>query len=102
VIVLSLKTEIPPVIFSCLDAEGEKYDVDIELPGVEKKDINLHMNEDILHIIAEREDLTFHSHLHFPIKVNPKKTKAKFTSGLLAVEAPLKEKRAPPIKIKIK
>jgi len=89
-------------MFACLDAEGENYVVEVDLPGVKKKDIDLSMHEDIIHVIAEREDLAFHGHLHFPIKVNPKKARTKFNNGLLRVEVPLKAKRTPPIKIEVK
>ena len=89
-------------MFACLDAEGENYIVEVDLPGVKKKDIDLSMHEDIMHVLAEREDLAFHGHLHFPIKVDPKKARAKFSNGLLRVEVPLKEKRSPPIKIEVK
>ena len=96
------KVVVPPHMFACLDAEGENYVVEVDLPGVKKKDIDLRMHEDIIHILAEREDLAFHGHLHFPIKVSPNKAKAKFSNGLLRVEVPLKEKRKPPIKIEVK
>lgn len=93
---------VPPHMFACLDAEGENYVVEVDLPGVEKKDIDLSMHEDIIHIQAERKDLAFHGHLHFSLKVNPKKAKAKFNNGLLRVEVPLEAKRTPPIKIEVK
>lgn len=96
------KVVVPPHMFACLDAKGENYVVEAELPGVKKNNIDLSMHEDIIHVLAEREDLAFHGHIHFPIKVNPKKAKAKFTSGLLRVEVPVKVKRAPPIKIEVK
>ena len=96
------KVVVPPHMFACLDAEGENYVVEVDLPGVNKEHIDLSMHEDIIHILAEREDLAFHGHLHFPIKVYPKKAKAKFSNGLLRVEVPLKEKRSPPIKIEVK
>ena len=96
------KVVVPPHMFACLDAEGENYVVEVDLPGVKKKDIDLSMHEDIIHVIAEREDLAFHGHLHFPIKVNPKKARAKFNNGLLRVKVPLKAKRTPPIKIEVK
>jgi HSP20 family protein len=99
---LSEKVVVPPHMFACLDAEGENYVVEVDLPGVKKKDIDLSMHEDIIHVIAEREDLAFHGHLHFPIKVNPKKARAKFNNGLLRVKVPLKAKRTPPIKIEVK
>ena len=96
------KVLVPPHMFACLDAEGENYIVEVDLPGVKKKDIDLSMHEDIMHVLAEREDLAFHGHLHFPIKVDPKNARAKFSNGLLRVEVPLKEKRSPPIKIEVK
>jgi len=95
------KVVLPPQMFACLDASSENYLVEVELPGVKKKDIDLSMHDDLIHIHAEREDLTLHGHLHFPLKVNPMKAKATFNSGLLKVAVPLKEKRKPPIKIKI-
>lgn len=95
------KVLVPPHMFACLDAEGENYIVEVDLPGVNKEHIDLRMHEDIIHVLAEREDLAFHGHLHFPIKVNPKKAKAKFSNGLLKVEVPVKEKRSPPIKIEV-
>lgn len=95
------KVVLPPEMFACPDAKGENYLVEVELPGVKKKDIELSMYDDLIHIHAEREDLALHGHLHFPLKVNPMKAKATFSSGLLKVTVPLKEKRKPPIKIKI-
>lgn len=99
---MSEKVVVPPHMFACLDAESENYIVEVELPGVKKKDVDLTMHEDIIHVLAEREDVAFHGHLHFPIKVSPKKAKAKFTSGLLRVEVPVKVKRSPPVKIEVK
>ena len=88
-------------MFACHDAKGENYIVEVELPGVNKEHIDLSMHDDIIHFLAEREDLAFHEHLPFPIKGNPKRAKAKFSNGLLRVEVPLKEKRSPPIKLGI-
>ena len=95
------KVVLPPHMFACLDAKGENYLVEVELPGVKKKDIDLSTHDDLIHIHAEREDLALHGHLHFPLKVNPRKAKATFSSGLLKVTVPLKEKRAPATKIEI-
>jgi len=89
-------------MFACLDAKGENYIVEVDLPGVNKENIDLSMHEDIVHVLAEREDLAFHGHLHFPIKVDPKKAKATFNNGLLKVKVPVKEKRGPPIRIEVK
>lgn len=96
------KAVVPPDMFACLDSKGENYIVEVELPGVNKKDIDVSMHEDIIHVLAEREDLAFHGHLHFPIRVDPGKARATFDNGLLKVEVPLKEKRSPPTRIEVK
>jgi len=57
---LAEKVVMPPHMFACLDASGQNYVVEVDLPGVKKKDINLNMHDDIIHVQAEREDLVFH------------------------------------------
>jgi len=96
------KVTVPAQMFACLDDTGENYLVEVELPGVSKKDIILNMHEDLAMVKAERKDSTYLGHLHFPIKVSPKKAEAVFRQGLLTVKVPVKEKRGPPVSVKIK
>jgi HSP20 family molecular chaperone IbpA len=96
------KVAVQAEMFACLDETGENYLLEVELPGVEKKNVQLSMHDDLASIRAEREDQMFIGHLHFPMKVNPKKAQASFKQGLLMVIVPVKEKRGPPTVIKIK
>ncbi len=96
------KVPVPAEMFACLDDKGENYLVDIELPGVDKKSIELNMHEDLISVRADRADQMLIGHLHFPLRVNPKRAEATFKQGLLSVTVPVKEKRAPPTTIKIK
>jgi len=96
------KLAVPPEMFACLDDTGQNYLLEVELPGVSKKNIELSMHEDLVHVKADRADVVFLGHLHFPLKVNPKKAEAAFTQGLLTLKVPVKEKRSPPTTIKIK
>jgi HSP20 family molecular chaperone IbpA len=96
------KVAVPPEMFACLDETGKNYLLEVELPGVSKKDVELSMHEDLVHVKASRADVVFLGHLHFPLRVNPKQAKAAFTQGLLTVKVPVKEKRAPPVSIKIR
>jgi len=96
------KATVPTEMFACLDDKGENYLVEIELPGVDKKTISLQMQDDLVSVRAERADVTFVGHLHFPLKVNPRKAEATFKQGLLALQVPVKEKRSPPTIVKIK
>jgi len=96
------KVVVPAEMFACLDDKGQNYILEIELPGVDKKTILLNMHDDLASVRAERSDQILLGHLHFPLKVNPKKAVATFKQGLLSVKVPIKEKRGPPVNIKIK
>jgi len=95
---------VPAEMFAWLDEKGGNYIVQIELPGVEKKDIDLTMHEDLLSVRADSKpyNATFIGHMHFPLKVNPKNAEATFKAGLLSMQIPVKEKRGPPTSIQIK
>ncbi len=70
------KVAVPAEMFACLDDKGENYLIEIELPGVEKKDVELTMEEDLVSVKAERDVQVLLGHMHFPLKVNPKKAQA--------------------------
>lgn len=95
---------LPAEMCAWLDEKGENYIVQIELPGAEKKDIDLTMHEDLVSVRADSRpfNATFLGNLYFPLKVDPKKAKATFKEGLLSMRIPVKEKRGPPTSIKIK
>jgi len=96
------KLMVPAEMFACLDDKGENYLLEVELPGVDKKNIELGMHEDLLSVRAERRVQIFVGHLHLPLKVYPKKAEAAFKQGLLTVKVPVKEKRGPHVSVKIK
>jgi HSP20 family protein len=66
--------------------EGEKeISVVLELPGVEKKDIDLKTTEAFLEINVETEERSYHKKLSFPCKVKPETAKASYKNGVLEV-----------------
>ena len=73
-----------------------------ELPGVEKKDINLHGTEDTLTISVDTPQRKYYKEVKLPAKVDPKKAKSSYKNGVLEVTLPKKEKEKPkgePIRI---
>lgn len=73
--------------------EGAKeIAITMELPGVEKKDINVHMTDDDLEISVDDERRKYHKRVKLPAKVDPKTTKATYTNGILDVTV---QKRTP-------
>lgn len=59
--------------------------ITMELPGVDKKDINMHMTDDELEISVDNEARKYHKRVRLPAKVDPKTTKATYTNGVLDV-----------------
>ncbi|MFX1519365.1 MAG: Hsp20/alpha crystallin family protein [Promethearchaeota archaeon] len=97
----SEKYLVRPEMSACLDDKGENYLLDVVLPGVKKEVIDISMHDDVVQVIAEKDELVYAGHLHFGLKVIPEQAKANYDNGLLKMTIPLKEKRAPPVKVKV-
>lgn len=94
----------------------DKIVVKAELPGVEKKDVKVTVEGDVLTIRGERkaeekvkdEDYyacelcygSFSRSVYLPVKVDPAKIKAEFKDGILSVTVP-KAKEAAPKEIEV-
>ncbi len=59
--------------------------ITMELPGVDKRDINVHMTDDVLEISVDTELRKYHKRVRLPTKVDPSTTKATYTNGILDV-----------------
>lgn len=82
---------IPCACFSHDDKEG-RLKVEMELPGVNKKDISLDMRKDSFCVSAPRgEDTEFSGCYMLAHEINPEKTEARYENGLLRIFAPIKD-----------
>jgi len=57
-----------------------------ELPGIEKKDIELSATEDSLSIKVDTPERKYHKELRLPARVKPDTTKASYKNGVLEVK----------------
>ncbi len=74
--------------------EGEKdISVIVELPGVEKNDIDLKTTESFLEINVETPSKSYHKKLTFPCKVKPETAKASYKNGVLEVRTERMEQK---------
>ena len=74
------------------DDQGGRLRIDMELPGVDKKDISLEMRKDSFCVSAPRgEDTDYSGCFMLAHEVMPEKTEAKYESGLLRIFAPMKD-----------
>jgi len=69
--------------------------VTVELPGVEKQDIDLNVTKESLEIKVDKPQRKYHKTLDLPCGVKPKTTKATYKNGILDVVIKRKDKRKP-------
>jgi len=69
--------------------------VTVEMPGVEKNDIDLNVTNDTLQIKVNTPQRKYHKNLELPCDVLPKTTKATYKNGILDVVIKRKNKKKP-------
>ncbi len=107
--------EMPPVRQPLVDVEdkGKTLQVTAELPGIDKKDIDISIDEEGIELKAEtkseqketekegyyyheRSYQSFFRRIPLPTEVLPEKAKASFNNGVLSVEIPKKHPEEKP------
>lgn len=73
----------------------EDVAITVEIPGVEKEDIDLNVNENTLEITVDTPKRKYHKHIDLPCDVKPKTTTATYKNGVLDVAIKRKEKKKP-------
>ncbi|MCS7140455.1 MAG: Hsp20/alpha crystallin family protein [Candidatus Nezhaarchaeota archaeon] len=85
----SEKIRIPILPTACFYHDEEKYTIEIELPGVDKKNIELEVTETGVCVKAPRNDVEYFGCWLLAHAVKPNEAKASFKEGLLTVTVPL-------------
>lgn len=96
---------LPPAVLEPLTdvmEDEEKVIITFELPGVDKKDIDLEVTEDSLVLKAERAGRKYFKEVPLPEKVLPDSVEAKYNNGVLEVTLKRAEKKKKGKKIPIK
>lgn len=94
-----------------IQENGDKFELTAELPGVDKKDVNISVNEDVLTIsgekkkTVEKEDAQcyrsermfgkFERSFRLPDEVDQDKIEAKYENGILHLTIPKTEESKP-------
>lgn len=88
---MMMSKKIKPVVNpgGCFDHDRENYYIQIELPGVKKKDIQVSISERSLCIKGSRKDIDFLGCWTLAHSVKEEKARAKYDNGLLYVMVPL-------------
>jgi HSP20 family protein len=96
---LELKEEREPLVDTMV--EDSIVRIVAELPGVEKKDINLQSTEKTLTISVDTPDRKYHKELELPVEVDPDSSVASYKNGVLEVTLQRRKPRPRGREIKI-
>jgi HSP20 family protein len=86
-----------------VDVIGSEKDVKViaEMPGVNKEDINVTVNEKEVTISVDSEDRGYYKKLELPGIVDPKGARSTYNNGILEVTIPLKSPGGNGVKLKV-
>jgi len=73
----------------------EDVAITVEIPGVEKEDIDLNVTDNNLEITVDNPERKYHKRVDIPCDVKPKTTKATYKNGVLDVVVKRMEKKKP-------
>lgn len=90
---VNIKEQREPLV-DVLETNGEVR-VIAELPGVEKRDIKLHGNEDTLTISVDSPQRRYYKEVRMPVKVKPKQAKSTYKNGVLEITVNKQKKEKP-------
>lgn len=82
-------------------SSGTDVRIIAEMPGVNKEDINVTVNEKAMTISVDREDRGYYKKLELPGIVDPKGARSTYNNGILEVTIPLKSSGEGGIKLKV-
>lgn len=82
-------------------SSGKEVRVIAEMPGVNKEDIDVTVNENSMTISVDREDRGYYKELALPGIVDPKGAKSTYNNGVLEVTVPLRASGEGGVKLKV-
>jgi HSP20 family protein len=96
------RIKVSPTIRAYSDDEHKNLEIEIELPGVGRKDIDLKIHDDSFYLSAPRENILYVANYATCCPVDPEKATAKYKNGLLRIEVPFHEIEEKHIKVEVK
>jgi HSP20 family molecular chaperone IbpA len=89
------KTVVIPTVCAYHDEKDENLIIEVELPGVKKKDVKLNMTDEGFCVTGERADFIYQVCYRFLHEITLDEAKAKFDSGLLSIAVPFQKPARP-------
>lgn len=90
-----------PCVYACADEKGENLNIEIDLPGVKKDNIEFKITEDSFAVRANNTDIKYVGSFAVCCPVMPDKAVAKYSNDKLIVTVPFKEVHETPVEVKV-
>jgi len=87
----TIKKKVSADICSYIDEDKGALELEINVPGVSKKDIKLRMHDDSFNLIAPRESFDYVTTGNFCCPVKASDAIANYENGLLKISVPFKD-----------
>ncbi len=85
------KTKVTPCTCASHDDKGGRLKIEVEMPGVDKQNIQLDIRKNSFCVSAPRGDAQYSGCFSLAHEIEPGKTEAQYENGLLKIFAPLKD-----------
>jgi HSP20 family molecular chaperone IbpA len=92
---------LSPAICAYPDDKYENLEIEVVLPGVEKKYISFKISEDGFYVKATKEGVEYADSYSICCPVNPDKATANYSNGLLKVKVPYQQPFENAVDVKI-
>ena len=92
---------LSPVISVYPDDKYENLQIEVILPGIEKKDISFKIDENSFYVKASKEGVTYLDSYSIACPVDPGKAVAKYLNGVLKVTVPYQQMLEKLVDVKI-
>ncbi|AEH60025.1 conserved hypothetical protein [Methanosalsum zhilinae DSM 4017] len=88
-----VKSRVAPCVFTCISDDGKLLNIEIDLPGVEKEDIQFKMTEMGFSVRAHNreDDIEYMGTYTLCCPVVPDKATAAYDNGMLLATVPYEE-----------
>jgi HSP20 family molecular chaperone IbpA len=92
---------LSPVISAYPDDKFENLQIEVILPGVEKKDVSFKIDANSFYVAASKEGITYLDSYSIACPVEPGKATAKYSNGVLKVTVPYQQPLEKLVDVKI-
>jgi len=83
-----------------VDSDENEHVISVEMPGVEKKDLDIEVSKDILTVKWKKKDVDYYRSFYIPDDSNLDKSSSEYKNGVLVIKIPRKKPKIKKIEIK--